>query len=102
MTDKPKPNGWYRTIPKTNTGVFKRMGVPFGLCVNITFSCFFIGGWFDQYLTAIAIFLVSMFLARHVTEQDDRWWAILVDRLHTWLFRLVTNRFRSFKPFLDT
>lgn len=102
MTDKPKPDGWYRAIPKTNTGVFKRAGVPFGLFVNLTFICFFIGGWWDQYLTAAAVFLGGIYVARFVTDEDDRWWAILVERAQSGSRRFTLNRFRSFKPFLDT
>lgn len=102
MTDKPKPDGWYRAIPKTNTGVFKRMGVPFGFFINLCFIGFFIGGWFDQWLTAAVVFFGGVFVARLATEEDERWWAILVERLYSWLLRVIRNRLRSFKPFLDT
>lgn len=102
MANKPKPPGWSRHIPKTNTGVFKRAGVPFGLFVNLTFACFFIAGWFDQYITGVLVWLAGLYVARLVTDQDDRWWAILIERLQSWLRRVTRNRFRSIKPFLDT
>lgn len=102
MAENPKPDGWSRHIPKTNTGVFKRAGVPFGFFINLTFVCFFVAGWFDQYLTALAIFGGMIWVARELTEKDDRWWAILVERSQSWSRRVAGNRFRSFKPFLDT
>ena len=102
MAHDEKPNGWYRNIPKTNQGAFKRNGVPFGFFMHVGFACIFVGGWFGQYLTAFGLWLGAMYVARQLTTHDDRWWDILSAKFAVWARRYVKNRFRSFRPFLDT
>lgn len=102
MARHGKPEGWFRKIPVTNQGVFKRAGVPFGFFMHSGFVCFFIGGWFEQPLTAFSLFSAAIYVARQLTEKDERWWDTLTAKMRSWTVRFIKNRGRMFKPFLDT